>query len=155
MAYPPQPATLATAGGPSTFDRYSASPPVNAPISKRDKKRLHQEDRFHQYGAALNENREPLYRTKHQEYQADLAFIQSANLYDNKPLEEPDYDGLEDFLESAAASTHGSLRHIPHAQTNGKSSPWLAGKHSFGFVYDVNNSMEERDVGLITLAVCY
>ena len=158
MAYSPSPTSLAIAGNLSLFNRYSASPPTHQPVSKRDKKRYHMADRLHQISLDFAENRDILYRKKHQEYQADLFFIQSANLYDDKPLEEPEYDGSEDAAGSAAASTHGSLRNIQQAQLNGhlrlEGVSLKTGKHSLEFVQEINDAMEQRDADLITVAVC-
>lgn len=113
-------------------------------------------ERLAQISLEFAENRDVLYRKKHQEYQADLSFIHSAELYNDKPLEEPEYEGLEDAAGSAAASTHGSLRDLQQAQLNGSFKFELpkAGKHSLEFVQQINDAMEQRDADLTTVAVC-
>ncbi len=159
MAYSPSPTSLAIAGNTALFNRYSALPPASLPISKRDKKRIHMADRLTQISVDFAENRDILYRRKHQEYQADLGFIHSANPYEDKPLEEPEYDGSEDAAGSAAASTQGSLCNPHLAQLNGhprQEVPFLkSGKNSSDFVQEINDAMEQRDVDLSTVAVSY
>ncbi|KAK4697233.1 hypothetical protein P7C71_g817, partial [Lecanoromycetidae sp. Uapishka_2] len=110
-------------------------------------------ERLAQISLDFAENRDYLYRRKHQEYQADLSLIQSADLYNDKPLEEPDYNGVEDAVVSAAPSTHGNLRD-QQLQLNGSSkldAP-RTGRHSLEFVQDINDAMEQRDADLTTVA---
>jgi hypothetical protein len=101
-------------------------------------------------------NRDAIYRQQLQAYQADINFIQSANLYDNKPLDDPADDLLEEAVGSAAASTQGSLRHSQQVLSNGggRIEPtFKTGKYASKYVQEINNAMEQRDVDLTTLAV--
>lgn len=113
-------------------------------------------ERLAQISLDFAENRDVLYRKKHQEYQADLNFIQQADLYNDKALEEPEYDGPDDAAESVAASTHDSARDLQQAQLNGNYKVDIprTGRHSLEFVQEINDAMEQRDADLTTVAVC-
>ena len=101
-------------------------------------------------------NRDAIYRQQLQAYQADINFIQSANPYDNKPLDDPADDPLEEAVGSTAASTQGSLRYSQQFLSNGggRIKPiFKTGKYASKYVQEINNTIEQRDVDLTTLAV--
>ena len=137
MAYSPSPHT-AIAGISTQIIRHSGSPPLRLPLSKRDKKRLNMADRLTEISNNFAANRDALYRQQLQTYQADINFIQSANPYENKLLEDPTQDQLDGVL-------NGGARIEP---------PFKTGRYSAKFVQEINDAMEKRDVDLTTLAVC-
>ena len=101
-------------------------------------------------------NRDAIYRKQLQTYQADINFIQSANPYNNKPLDDPADDQSDEAAGSAAASTQGSLRHTQHILLNGggRIEPtFKTGRYASKYVQEINDAMEKRDADLTTLAV--
>ena len=156
MAYSPSPQTV-VAGSSTHLNRISPSPSTQLPLSKRDKKRLNMADRLTEISNNFTANRDTFYRQQLQAYQADINYIQQANPYSNKPLEDPTDDPSEEAAGSAAASTQGSLRTTQqtHQNTIGRTElPFKTGRHTAQFVQAINDTMEKRDVDLTTLVVC-
>lgn len=156
MAYSPSPQTV-VAGSSIQLNRVSASPTTQIPLSKRDKKRLNMADRLTEISNNFTANRDTFYRQQLQAYQGDINYIQQANPYSNKPLEDPTDEPLEETAGSAAASTQGSLRTTQQTHQNsiGRAElPFKTGKHTAQFVQAINDAMERRDVDLTTLVVC-
>ena len=156
MAYSPSPQTV-VAGNPSQFSRIPASPKVQLPLSKRDKKRVTMADRLNEISNNFNANRDTFYRQQLQAYQADIQYIQEADPYSNKPLEDPTDDISEDTAESSATTTQASLRTLQQTHPNGDGRvqfPLRTGKHTAEFVQAVNDALEKRDVDLTSLVVC-
>ena len=156
MAYSPSPQTV-VAGSSTQHNRISASPTTQLPLSKRDKKRLNMADRLTEISNNFTANRDTFYRQQLQAYQTDINYIQQADPYSNKPLEDPTDDPLEEAAGSAAASTQGSLRTTQQTHQNsiGRTElPFKTGKHTAQFVQAINDAMEKRDVDLTALVVC-
>ena len=156
MAYSPSPQTV-VAGSSTQLNRISASPTTQLPLSKRDKKRMNMADRLTEISNNFTANRDTFYRQQLQAYQADMTYIQQANPYSNKPLEDPTDEPIEEAAGSAAASIQGSLRTTQQTHQNsiGRTElPFKTGKHTAQFVQAINDAMERRDVDLTTLVVC-
>lgn len=156
MAYSPSPhiANLAVAGSSSRFNRHSPSPPLQHPISKRDKKRNVMENRLAEISSSFAENRDHLYRKQLQALQADMNYIQAARLYDNVPLDDIGDEGPEETNASPAASTAGSLRNAHQAHLNGHmrlEAPQKTGPQTAEFIQEINDAMEQRDADLTTV----
>ncbi len=159
MAYSPSPhiAGLAVASNSSRFNHHSPSPPLQQPLSKRDKKRNVMESRLAEISTSFAENRDHLYRKQLQVLQADMNYIQAARLYDNMPLDEIGDEGLEETNTSAAASTAGSLRNAHQAYLNGHTRlevPLKTGPQTAEFIQEINDAIEQRDADLTTIVVC-
>lgn len=156
MAYSPSPQTV-VAGSSTQLNRISASPTTQLPLSKRDKKRLNMADRLTEISNNFTANRDTFYRQQLQAYQADINYIQQANPYSNKTLEDPTDDPSEEAAGSAAASTQGSLRTTQQTHQNsiGRTElPFKTGRHTAKFVQAINDAMEKRDVDMTALVVC-
>ena len=161
MAYSPTPqsASLPSAGhaGSSNpfyrLERHSPSPPPQqTAINKRDRRRIAIQDRLAEISLNFAENRDANYRKQLQQYQADINFINNAQLYDNKPLLEPGEDDGDTAVNGAAGMrqqppglVNGNARHEPQSKT---------GRYAARFVHEVNDAMEQRDVNLTANVVC-
>lgn len=146
----------AVAGSSTQFNRHSGSPPLQLYLSKRDKKRLNMAEKLIEISNNFAANRDAIYRKQLQTYQADINFIQSANPYENKPLDDPADDQSDEVAGSAAASIQGSLRHTQHILLNGRGRiepTFKTGKYASKYVQEINDAMEKRDADLTTLAV--
>lgn len=114
------------------------------------------ENRLAEISNSFAENRDLLYRKQLQTFQADMAYIQAAPLYDNTPLDEIADDGPEELIASAAGSTVGSLRNTHQAYLNGHTRPevpYRPGSQTAEFIQEINDVMEQRDADLTTLVV--
>ena len=134
------------------LNRLSPSPPQQN-VNKRDKKRMAMTERLTEISSNFAENRDALYRDRLRSYQADIAFINAAQLYDNKPLD--DVGSLEALNASAAASTQGSVR-TTQLQSNGNSGapfPTSLGRHAAKFAQEVNDALEQKDASLVEVTV--
>ena len=139
------------------LNRLSPSPPPHQAINKRDKKRMAMADRLGEISNNFAENRDDFYRERLRSFHADIAYISSARLYENKYLDDMGIDTVEDLNHSAAASTQGSVRTTQQAQLNGKGRLQISaalGKHAAAFVQGVNDALEQKDADLATAAVC-
>ena len=158
MAYSPSPhiASLAAAGSSSRFTRHSPSPPLQQPLSKRDKKRNVMENRLAEISSSFAENRDHLYRKQLHAFQADMSYIQAAQLYDDGPLDEIGDEGPEETSTSAAGSSAGSLRNAHQEHLNGHTRlevPYKTGPQTAEFIQEINDAMEQRDADLTTVVV--
>lgn len=158
MAYSPSPhiASLPAPGSSSRFNRHSPPPPLQQPLSKRDKKRNAMENALAEISSSFAENRDHLYRKQLQALQADMNYIQAARLYDNVPLDGIGDEGPEEANTSAAASSAGSLRNAHQAHLNGHTRlefPYKTGPQTAQFIQEINNAMEQRDADLTTVVV--
>ena len=81
----------------------------------------------------------------------DISFINRADPYDNKPLE----DYTDDMsAELATDSALGGLRAGALGLSDGEIRPPL-GRWALKFVQDVNDTMETRDAELTEVVVCH
>ena len=159
MAYSPSPHAAALPNMTSgTFNpryrlnRFSPSPPQQN-VNKRDKKRMAMTERLTEISSNFAENRDALYRERLRSYQADITFINTAQLYENKPLDE--VESLEHLNANPVASTQGNLR-TSQLQPNGNSgapNPISLGKHAVLFAQEVNDALERKDASLVEVAV--
>lgn len=133
--------------------RPSDTPPFSHVISKRDKRRIALSDRLTEISANFTNNREAYYRAHMHTLQLDSNFINNANLYENKPLE----DSCEDILEGLSANIPGapvgSRSGVPGLRLPEIEVPPRAGKWAAKFVHEVNDEFEDKDVRLTLLAV--
>ena len=150
-----------SAGGPSAghggssslfhrHDKHSPSPPATQPaVNKRDKRRIVIQDRLADIVQSFAENRDTNYRKQLQQYQADINFINCAQLYNDKPLLEPGEDEEEEVVVNTTRQQQASL------QTGGARVESQAKTSRFAtrFVQDVDDAMEERDVNLTATVV--
>ena len=114
------------------------------------------EQRLAEIGQNFAERRDFHYRQQLQSYQADMNYIQMANLYDNKPLDVYGHDIIDEGTASTAASVNGSLRSTQQAPMNGNSRlerPLKIGSYASRFQKEIGDAMEQRDADLTTLAV--
>lgn len=162
MAYSPTPqnTSLPNAGHTSNanpfyrLERHSPSPPTQqTALSKRDRRRIALQERLAEISLNFAENRDANYRKQLQQYQADINFINAAQLYDNKPLLEPGEED-DDKIDVKSAT---SVRQQPSNPINGNNRHEIqpkTGRHAAGFVNEVNDALERRDVDLTGSAVC-
>ena len=108
-------------------------------------------DRLTEISNNFAENRDVFYRERLRSFQADITYINNAQLYDNKPL--------DDLLINPAADQNAETSAVqPNARTQfnvtarAQPTPGL-GEHAAKFVQDVNDTLEERDAELTRLAV--
>ncbi|MCJ1473715.1 hypothetical protein MMC13_002366 [Lambiella insularis] len=137
MAYSPTP-------GPSQARRLSVTPPL---LSKRDKRRNAIEQRMKDLDFTFMSHREQQSRAQLNLLSRDIAFINRADLYDTKPLEDyADDMGAELILYGGDNGLIG-LRGGTGGPSDTDGRPSL-GKYAAKFVQDVNDSMEHRDTEL-------
>jgi len=161
MAHSPTPksATLpgmANTGRVNTHYHLSPTPPQHHPLNKRDKRRIAMVDRLTEISNNFAENRDAIYRKRLQSYQADITFINNANLYDNKPLD--DFGDDPAANTSPALSGQGSVRSTQQGIFNGHmriDQPLETGKHAARFVQEVNDALEQKDADLTAAAVSF
>ena len=157
MAYSPSPHLGALPGSLNPryrVNRFSPSPPHQS-ANKRDKKRMAMTDRLAEISSNFAENRDALYRERLRKYQADITYINNAQLYDNKALD--DTSLFEDPNNSAAASTQGSTR-TAQLQPIGNGATQISsslGKHATIFVHEINDALEEKDARLVEVTVSH
>ncbi|MCJ1244813.1 hypothetical protein MMC30_002013 [Trapelia coarctata] len=133
MAYLPTPA-------PSHLRNRSTTPPL---LSKRDKRRNAIEARIKEMNTSFTNHREAYSRAQLNALSRDINYINRADPYDTKPLEDyPDDAGAEGTVNSGENS-NGLLR----GQSETEARP-LIGKWASKFVDSVNDSMELRDTEL-------
>ncbi|KAF2403803.1 hypothetical protein EJ06DRAFT_541474 [Trichodelitschia bisporula] len=125
------------------LSRHSGSPPP--PQSKRDKRRTMLSDKLNDMIASFNANLRPHYEAQVGALQVDINLILRADPYQNKPLED---DPAE--IQNLIMSTVGNK--APGDQVGEQDFQADAGKLYTGFVHDVNNAQEERDINLTLLA---
>ena len=155
MAYSPSPHPSALSGSMNPryrVNRLSPSPPQQT-VNKRDKKRMAMTDRLAEISNNFAENRDALYRERLRKYQIDIVYINNAQLYDNKALDEN--PSFEDPNTSAAASTQGSVRTAQLQSIGNGSIPTTnsPGKHAATFIHEVNDALEEKDARLVEVTV--
>ena len=151
MAHSPSPQAqnLAAAGSSAQVSRLSPTPPFQLPQSKKDKKRSNMMDKLNEISTNFAENRDLHYRRQLATYQADINYINMAQLYDNKPLEEPDEESGEEATTTAIAQ-----QPLLNGSTRLEATSSLTGKNTAMFIHEINNAMEERDAELSAVAVC-
>ena len=133
------------------LNRLSTTPPLPLLVSKRDKKRLAALERLNDISASFALNRDAHYRTQLQSLQLDMNYINHADPYQNKPLEDTADEICAEITSSLIGNAHGGIRSGARA-TDFEAPPGL-GKWSAIFPQEVNNAMEERDTQLTELAV--
>ena len=82
----------------------------------------------------------------------DIAFINLANPYDNKPLEDYADDMGVELTHYGGENTAGMLRGGGGGLSDAENRPPL-GKYGARFVQDVNDTMEMRDTELTEILV--
>ncbi|MCJ1282653.1 hypothetical protein MMC26_001978 [Xylographa opegraphella] len=136
MAYSPTP-------GPSQSRRLSLTPPL---LTKRDKRRNAIEQRMKDLDFSFMSHREQYLRAQLNMLSRDIGFINLANPYDNKPLEDYADDMGSDLALYGGENTVGMLRGA-FGGSDAENRPPL-GKYAARFVQDVNDTMERRDTEL-------
>ena len=110
------------------------------------------QDRLAEISQNFAENRDANYRKQLQQYQADINFINNAQLYGDKPLLEPGEEDEDDIGDTGAAG----VRHQPTSLVNGNArleTPPKTGRYAARFVQEINDAIEERDANLTATAV--
>ena len=137
--------------------RQSPSPPLQQPLSKRDKRRYNMEERLAQITHDFAENRDLYYRKHLSILHADMEYISQCNPYDDKPLEEFQGYNAEEAVASAAGSTNGSVRAGAGSfYTNGSmrlDPSYRPGKYALEYVKEINDALEQKDADLAAVAV--
>lgn len=133
--------------------RPSDTPPLPHSISKRDKRRLALSDRLAEISANFTNNREAYYRAHMHTLQLDINFINNANLYENKPLEDSSEEIIEGLSANIPGPSIGSRPGIPGLRLPEIEAPPRAGRWAAKFVHEVNDEFEDKDVKLTLLAV--
>ena len=142
MAHSPTP-------GPSQLRRQSATPPL---LSKRDKKRNAIETRIREINVSFMNHREAHSRAQLASISRDVNFINRADPYDIKPLEDYADEAGAEALAYTGESMNRALRSATIGLSDAESRPPL-GKWASRFVEDVNDTMEVRDTELTEIAV--
>ena len=159
MAYTPSPQPgfhgLGATGLNTTQPiRPSDTSPFPHSISKRDKRRLALSDRLAEISTNFTTNREAYYRSHMHTLQLDMNYINNANLYENKPLEDSSEDILEGLSANIPGPSIGSRSGVPGLRLPDIEVPPRAGRWAARFVHEINDECEEKDVKLVLLAVC-
>lgn len=157
MAYTPSPqpgfhGLGATGLNPTQPIRPSDTPPFPHIISKRDKRRMALTDRLAEISTNFTNNREAFYRAHMHTLQLDMNYINNANLYENKPLEDSSEDILEALSANIPGPSIGSRSSVPGLRLPEIEVPPRAGKWAAKFVHEVNDEFEDKDVRLTLLA---
>ncbi|KAG8528239.1 uncharacterized protein KY384_007156 [Bacidia gigantensis] len=152
MAYSPSPhpgagpsLALSTVIARSRLHQRSATPPPQQSLNKRDKKRMAMAERLSEISNNFAENRDAFFRERLRGYQADINFINNAQLYNNKPLDDAPLEQPAEHDFAVASQSQASL--------NRKNQPLAQlGKHAASFVHEVNAALEEKDTKLVETA---
>lgn len=139
MAYSPTPA-------PAPLRNRSATPPL---LSKRDKRRNAMEARIKEMNMSFINHREAHSRTQLNALSRDINYINRADPYDTKPLEDYPDDACTEGSGYGGESSTGLLRG-GISEVDGRPSP---GKWAANFVDSVNDTMELRDTELTEVIV--
>ena len=158
MAYTPSPQPgfhgLGATGLNATQPiRTSDTPPFSHIVSKRDKRRLALSDRLTEISTNFTNNREAYYRAHMHTLQLDMNFINNANLYENKPLDDASEDILEGLSANIPGPSIGSRSGVPGLRLPEIEAPPRAGRWAAKFVHEINDEFEDKDVRLTLLAV--
>jgi len=120
----------------SSIMHQSPSPLFNPqPLTKRDKKRQAVEQRIKEISDTFAAQRESHLRNQLNALHRDIQFVNRAEVYTNKPLDE-----IADDVFSDIASQQGSV--------DGESKAPALGRLAAEFVEDVNDALEERDASI-------
>ncbi len=95
------------------------------------------------------DNRDANYRKQLQQYQADINFINNAQLYNDKPLLEP---GEDEGEETGVKGIRPQQLNLSNGSARAEAQP-KTGKYATTFVQEINDAMEERDVNLTATVV--
>ena len=158
MAYSPSPhpahagTGLSLASSSFNTARYrinqrSPSPPPQQSLNKRDKKRIAMAERLTEISNNFAENRDSLYRERLRGFQVDIAYINGAQLYDNKPL--------DDMPRAKHTDQERGLNAQSQASANISTSSSQLGKHAARFAQDINAALEDKDARLVDVAVSF
>lgn len=138
MAYSPTPA-------PAHLRNRSTTPPL---LSKRDKRRNAIEARIKEMDTSFTNHREAYSRAQLNTLSRDINYINRADPYDTRPLEDyPDDAGVEGIV-FGGENSNGLLRGL--SETEARPS---IGKYAAKFVDSVNDSLELRDTELTEVFV--
>ena len=107
------------------------------------------QDRLADIVQNFTENRDANYRKQLQQYQADINFINSAQLYNDRPLLEP---GENEGEEAGVKTTRPQQPNLLNGNARVEALP-KTGKHATRFVQEINDAMEERDTNLTATVV--
>ena len=130
--------------------RISTTPPL---LTKRDKRRNAIEQRMKDIEVTFAMGRQAQSRTQINQISRDINFINRADPYDSKPLEDyADEIGSELGFYGKDNVVVG-LRGTTVGLSDTEARPAL-GKWASKFVQDVNDEMEKRDTELTEVAVC-
>ena len=143
MANSPSPGPTTFANMFGSHRHLSATPPLSQqPLSRRDKKRSAIENRLKDITNNFTSNRDFHLRSQLNALSRDIQFINQADPYQNRPLD----DGADDLsIDLSSIAMAGSV--------DGEARTSL-GKFALQFVGDVNDAMEERDASLTSTHVC-
>jgi hypothetical protein len=115
-------------------------------VTKRDKKKNMMTERLTDIISQFSTNLRPHYEAQANALQVDITLITRANPYQNKPLE----DVPDRVDELVYGMVNNQIPASPVAESDFVAG---AGKRYTEFVHQVNDSMEERDCNLASLAV--
>ena len=155
MAYSPSP-------GPQTLSRPTAqphritpTPPLPQPVTKRDKRRNMIQQGYKDLETRFRINRESHSKAQLNSISRDISFINRANPYDSRALEDGADEIATDITSVIGEHTYGELRGGALSVISADSEIRVPlGKWSAKFVEEVNNAMEDRDARLVDLIVC-
>lgn len=109
------------------------------------------EDRLAQITNDFTRDRDLIYRKQLQAFQLDIDYIRRASPYAETPLDDMGGDSNEDFTNSATASSSGKLG--GQTYINGNAVSGRIGPNAAKFAQEINDTMEQRDADLTTVAV--
>lgn len=123
------------------YPNRSPSPPTQ-PMSKKDKRRSQHMAQQQELQDDFQQNREAQYRQQLVALQSDMNLITHADPYQPEPIDDSP-DEIARVTEQAAAGT-------PYQSELSA----LAGKWYSTFIAEVNDAKEQKELALITTAVC-
>ena len=150
MAHSPSPSPSPFVGSLTIPRLQSATPPLAVPISKRDKRRFGIDNKFKTIVEEFSTSRETHLRAQLNSISKDIYYINQANPYLNKPLD----DLAEDLAIDFNTLGEFGLNSLRGASTAAESESRIPlGRYAAQFVERVNNFLEERDAGLTEVDV--
>ncbi len=150
----PRPGPVAT-GSLNHILRHSETPPLPPQaVSKQKKRRNALAERLEDISVNFTQNRDDNYRKQLQTLQFDTNYINSAQPYENAPLE----DLSTDIHNEMIAAMIGNSNEAHRSSTAGVRIPEMevpprAGMWASNYIQEINDSMEERDTQLTLVAV--
>ena len=154
MAYSPSPAPSTLVRTAAQPHRMTPTPPLIQPMTKRDKRRNMIQQGFKDLEARFRTNRESHCKAQLNSISRDISFINRANPYDNKALDDGADEIVAEITSVVGDFMYGGFRGGALSANSADSEVRVPlGKWSAKFVEEVNNAMEDRDARLIDLTV--